>query len=627
MEKANYCKWIAAGVVAFGFASGSAWAQIPSIDPGSVSSTVQKVTDTVKQSKFITDSTTFLNKTMSTVGTYTKTVTEFAANAKEKVAEGMEKVNKYKSDVEKYQKDLKEYKEFVEQKKKAITDAYGDAKGIASGVKDAGAGLKGAVQDKISSVSGVNVRGLVGNSEGSSDALLTDDGAALYDEEMSLAEENDDEYSREELISSSRRAFRSENLATAAKIRDIGQNKAALRADTQMQMQNAALGANANMATAATQVRLEKAKLNTRAMELEKAQLEQVERARIEQAAQATKAVQEKVSAAKIENQYNKAAVATSVGSVEKVSTMNPSTVALAKEAKNAVVDAQRKEILQASDAVEKVSLAKDISAVKLEGAKLKRAVASEAVSAQKVGDKDEIQRNIVSDNAVKSKVLSVQDKLNTVVKKQLPQDRQRSISPLRKSFNRGKVNAPSIEVQPQKLQDAAFKSSAKMSGNEPLMFASLLGLGDNGTNENGTVIVPPTIGLICELSSSKALKQDALNKCLSDLNASAKRAQATEVVEAAAVYHQGKKELIAAYIATGYKNQKEMEDFIEKEIDPLETAADVDVQSLYGNIVETDKAIAKVINNLAMLQSSRLALNAYNNYGVYKFSTPEEDE
>lgn len=160
----------------------------------------------------------------------------------------------------------------------------------------------------------------------------------------------------------------------------------------------------------------------------------------------------------------------------------------------------------------------------------------------------------------------------------------------------------------------------------QKLAFAFALELQDNGTDVNGNVIIPQSIAMYpgCDLSSKTAQEEGKMDACLRLINQNSQKARTEDYTDAPVIYQRGKAELAAAVVAEAYKAKNDAEAFEEKILDPIEDAPAPQVLDIYSNVVEVNKAVVNSLNSFLKLQSARLALKSFENYGRYKF-LPEE--
>lgn len=160
----------------------------------------------------------------------------------------------------------------------------------------------------------------------------------------------------------------------------------------------------------------------------------------------------------------------------------------------------------------------------------------------------------------------------------------------------------------------------------QKLAFAFALELQDNGTDVNGNVIIPQSIAMYpgCDLSSKTAQEEGKMDACLRLINQNSQKARTEDYTDAPVIYQRGKAELAAAVVAEAYKAKNDAEAFEEKILDPIEDAPAPQVLDIYSNVVEVNKAVVNSLNSFLKLQSARLALKSFENYGRYEF-LPEE--
>lgn len=152
-------------------------------------------------------------------------------------------------------------------------------------------------------------------------------------------------------------------------------------------------------------------------------------------------------------------------------------------------------------------------------------------------------------------------------------------------------------------------------------------GLPDNGTTPDGTFVVSKTIVKVCDnLDSSKAVEDDALDNCLTDMNAKQYGPQIGKP-ETAIQYKAAVKEYAAAYIAEALRAKVETEEYVDKVIDAVDFAPSPNEKDARANLVEMGKIIVKSMNGLVKVYSSRLALDTFSNYRSQKFLSKEAQE
>lgn len=220
---------------------------------------------------------------------------------------------------------------------------------------------------------------------------------------------------------------------------------------------------------------------------------------------------------------------------------------------------------------------------------------------------------------AVSGKALTIQPaakasevELNKLKKTPLPQNKM----PTRRGFK-------ALERQSNRTD---FNGFAFVSQTSPLAFASILGISDGGVNEDGDMIIPSALAMSCNISSADALKKGVLDACMVRINDMQKGSQLEQPENGAAIYRKGLRVYAAAYIAEAVKAKNDTEAFVAKVVDPVDFANTTTETDDYANIGEMHKAVVTTINGLLKVHSSELAMNIYQNYGNYKFSSPEED-
>ncbi len=193
-------------------------------------------------------------------------------------------------------------------------------------------------------------------------------------------------------------------------------------------------------------------------------------------------------------------------------------------------------------------------------------------------------------------------------------------------STNIQEGNKNSLQKSSTTSTRKAFTTSS-VSRSDNMAFAMALSLPDNGTNVNGTLIVPQAMALSCGISSSTALEKDIVDSCLVWLNEERKKAQVDSPYNAPDVFNQINSTYAAAIMAESYKALNDAEYFEENFVEPIEFAPDNNIQDAYANIIELNKNIDIQMNNLLKIKSTILAaktIESYYNYGFINYEDPE---
>lgn len=550
MRKSEYTKLLAgllfcASLVLSAVPAG---AQIVVANPEGTKHNIKTFMNNIKESKFVLDTTAFINKTSSTLGDAKRSVTEYVVKNKEKLEKKMEKVEKYKKRAEEYKKDYEEYKKWADeniaeakrmkelaeekyneaqQMKSDISDGINTAKQIAGQAGDTVSGLKDVAQSKIGSAAGS-----VGINTGGSSS--------------------------------------SENISGSA---NVNTGSAASG--------NYAATGTGGAAASATSGRLPFADPQTANS--------------VENLAESSAGVDNSIE------RTNTAGAGTAATATDKASSggiadsTNSSTANAAVQGNAAKTETLEDKVLK---------YGKELSEKTAGGAasSYKNSAASSAIQVSPA-----VQSNVAVNGNVLQKRTTVQD--------------IRQASPHRRNF---KTRAQSAGYEKQSLVVPELKSFASLTRAEPLAFASLLSLPDGGEDANGTYIVPKSVNMPCGLNSSKALEEGAMDKCLTGFMESSMRAQVTEAGDQLKIYHQGLKELTAAYIAEAYQAQINTSEFTDKILDSIDMAPTPSGLDIYGVLVEANKAVVGTMNGLLKMYSSRLAMISYKKYGDYRFTSPD---
>ena len=196
--------------------------------------------------------------------------------------------------------------------------------------------------------------------------------------------------------------------------------------------------------------------------------------------------------------------------------------------------------------------------------------------------------------------------------------------------LDKGTTSEEPMSVAPTgKTQLRKAFTTSSLHQSEKLMFAKveMLNLPDGGTDSNGVVIIPKALALYCGLSSSDALEEGAVDKCLLAINKERKSAQLLSGSDAPRVYDLAMAQYAAAAMAEAYKARQDADSFEENFIDAIDFASEPQALDVYDNIVELNKALDMQMNGLLKVFSTQLAVQSLYNYGTYSFVSEEEEE
>lgn len=194
------------------------------------------------------------------------------------------------------------------------------------------------------------------------------------------------------------------------------------------------------------------------------------------------------------------------------------------------------------------------------------------------------------------------------------------------------KVSAPAADKIKRKslrrtFTTSSLEGSAAVSGLTPVGFAFATELPDDCSDVNNTRLFPRTTCMYCNLSSAKVKEPGVVDECLLDINKESAKAQVYSGRDAPAAYRKGKLEIAAVMIAESYQAANKAETFYDNKVAPIAEAPETVEQDALANLVEFNKVVDEQLNDLLQLYSSKLALQAYLNYGEYNFKPEDEDE
>lgn len=612
------------------FGSSAAQAQIPVTNAEGTKHNLKYYLNQVKEGKFTLDTTTQVTKVTTAIGDQTKGLSEFVKKSKEKIEKAKEQFDKYKKQVEEYKAEYDKYKEQVRQLKADVEKTVADAKNTVNQVKDgintakdivnsagdivssAGEMAKGQLGE-LASAAGVDssaLSGVLGGNSGGSSAdtdtnHVTNSSDSTYSGSTSTpAISSSSGSSGGSTTSSAGYSSSGSNVSpvSSSSVSGVAGGSAGMAGSN-----SSSVGVGSNAGSSAYGSNSAVADSYTAPVSSRKAFVSTTSPSAVSSPVEASTAVDtlsvmasaaEPVVTAESAAMMSNAAVSDSLAVAvdNQYGTPVAASPQISSTDMNSTTEMQKNNMPVSTATAVRSSVAQPVTVTPLSDLQIQNKQAQTQVK-----DKNFIGTSLNTTDIQTAKT---------------PQTRQ--IKPVRRSFKPQNSDLRS-EVSP-------LQSFAQARYSETLAFA-MLKLSDNGTDINGTFIVPPTVNMPCGLSSSTALENGNMDKCLIKFNDAAKRPQAEEVESTQAYYAQGKKELIAAYIAEAYKAQRETEDFTEKVLSPIELAVAPTELDIYSNIVEANKAVVTAINGILKIKSSRLALDIYNNYGTYRFSSPEEDE
>lgn len=622
-------------------------ALIPVIDAASTTNAINDFMQSVKETKFVTDTVSFVSKTSATIGDAYKSTSEFIKNNKEALEKKLAKVKEYKEKAEAYKKEYDAYKKWAEdniaEAKKFKSDVEGkidevksyaaDAKDVVNSAKELAGSAKDIAASKINNAldkTGTGVSLPAGGSTAAATPQYTAEQGSVTAPQTASA--------------STRRPFVSQNSDTTVSIPTGSSSSLPSWKLTETEVaqlpaiqsrheagktlspaeQNVLYKNNLSEKISAG-MPLSPAEQAYSQVALSSEQQGEIIAAAQKQAAEEELSPSELKLLARKELQDKLAAGGELTPEDEKlVADIAKEQVEEAKEedkkeepseeeqerqeALKSMTDEELQEKFKALDEAKRAGLAENANDYTWE----------ELAAALKSRDEAKLEELIKSsqERALSQEEFNARLKAKDEAKKAALGNKNQA--PRRRSFTTQKHSALSGE-QP--------RSFASLQNSRPLAFAALLGgIKDNGTDANGTYIIPKVIAMTCDLTSETARKDGAMDACLVRLNDIAKKAAVGELVPAQKVYLQGKKELAAAYIAEAFKAQQEAEEFSDKVLDAIDLAVAPTELDIFNNVVEMNKAYVTTVNNLLKVYSARNALMAYDNYGVYKFSSPEEE-
>lgn len=629
-------------------------AMIPVIDGTSIANTIKDWMNNIKETKLVTDTVAFANKTSAAIGDAKKSVSEYVIKNKEKAEEKLKKLNEYKKQAEEYKKEYDEYKKMLDENIEAAQKLKAEAEAKLAEAQEMKASVEGALseaqatagavgdlaQSKISdaaSKAGISSSGSgnsgvtfadpsIGGSSNVNVGALTSAGNS-YSIGSSAAGSTDSAsgYSApvyaDTPIATSRAAFGGTS-GTASGAASGG--SAAASVEPLTAEKKAALPAVQAKAAAGQTLTAEEQQLVAKAAKVERA--EQKEKAAAikqklangEQISDEERALLEKDyadEAAELKAIEEKQARGEELTEDEQALLDEKAEEDKAKEEKlSSMSEEELREKLAALDKAKLDSWSDEFLYTREEleaNLKAKDEAKKASLTNEHAYTTEELEKNLKAKDEEKRSSLGIRSRTTSRDLK--------ARTPQRRNFTRS-GNRASLEI-------GEVQSFASLQNETPLAFAFALEIDDDGTDVNKSYLVPRTINKTCGLSSKKAKEKGAMDECLVGIFDKLKQPRAYNEAEFMKQYNQGRKEYAAALIAEGYKAQNDADGFEEKTLDVIDFSEADTTADHYAHLVEMNKAVTTTINGLLKIYSSRLALNTYSNYSAYDFSTPEEDE
>ena len=627
-------------------------AMIPVIDGTSIANTIKDWMNNIKETKLVTDTVAFANKTSAAIGDAKKSVSEYVIKNKEKAEEKLKKLNEYKKQAEEYKKEYDEYKKMLDENIEAAQKLKAEAEAKLAEAQEMKASVEGALseaqatagavgdlaQSKISdaaSKAGISSSGSgnsgvtfadpsIGGSSNVNVGALTSAGNS-YSIGSSAAGSTDSAsgYSApvyaDTPIATSRAAFGGTS-GTASGAASGG--SAAASVEPLTAEEKAALPAVQAKAAAGQTLTAEEQQLVAKAAKVERA--EQKEKAAAikqklangEQISDEERALLEKDyadEAAELKAIEEKQARGEELTEDEQALLDEKAEEDKAKEEKlSSMSEEELREKLAALDKAKLDSWSDEFLYTREEleaNLKAKDEAKKASLTNEHAYTTEELEKNLKAKDEEKRSSLGIRSRTTSRDLK--------ARTPQRRNFTRS-GNRASLEI-------GEVQSFASLQNETPLAFAFALEIDDDGTDVNKSYLVPRTINKTCGLSSKKAKEKGAMDECLVGIFDKLKQPRAYNEAEFMKQYNQGRKEYAAALIAEGYKAQNDADGFEEKTLDVIDFSEADTTADHYAHLVEMNKAVTTTINGLLKIYSSRLALNTYSNYSAYDFSTPEE--
>ena len=583
---------------------GVARAQVPVTDSQNVKSTVKNWMTSIKESKVVVGTMNTVKKTSAAIGTAKKAVSEYVLENKRKIEEKLKKVQEYKEKVEAYKKEYEEYKkqldegiakakELKEQAEEGIQtakDLASTAKDAVSSVKDIAEAAKDKVSDKLglphdegdsSSAPAVESSADVSAATASSPTPQNTTAQSAVTGAVSAGQAS----GTAPKVSSSRRAF-SDTSAGTATVSDGGSAGGIISGGS-------SAGGKVSQAVMSEPVKMPMQIMNSKPVN----------------ASPAVSSVPERIAVDEVSSQLGKPVQADAAGQELAVEEQVSATTAVAGEL--SAVSPQ----ISASKPVNAASAAIEIAPGSAQNSAALSPVKKE--ESLKASPPVNINRSAVAP----SQNLAVPQKIKS----------------LDQTVETPKIKTEELSVQPAAEKDlrknlrrvfttSSREGSARIGMKIPAAFAFALELPDDCSDVNNTRLFPRTTCMYCNLSSAKVKEEGVIDACLTDINKEIDTAQAYSGRDAPTAYRKGMLELAAVMIAESYRAANKAETFYDNKVAPIAEAPETLEQDALANLVEFNKAVDEQMNELMQLFSSKLALEAYTNYGRYRFK-PEEDE
>ena len=122
-------------------------AMIPVIDGTSIANTIKDWMNNIKETKLVTDTVAFANKTSAAIGDAKKSVSEYVIKNKEKAEEKLKKLNEYKKQAEEYKKEYDEYKKMLDENIEAAQKLKAEAEAKLAEAQEMKASVEGALSE------------------------------------------------------------------------------------------------------------------------------------------------------------------------------------------------------------------------------------------------------------------------------------------------------------------------------------------------------------------------------------------------------------------------------------------------------------------------------------------------
>lgn len=546
---------------------GSANAQVPVTDTANTKSTIKNWFTNLKESKVVVSTMNTAKRTSAAIGTAKKTVSEYVVENKKKIEEKVAKVKEYKEKAEKYKKDYDKYKAQLDEGIAKAKEMKEKAEEGIQTAKDAAAAAKDmadAAKDKVNDKLGIE-----------------DDEDDKIAEENDVAEDQAQTPENEEAASSTDGLNASDSPTASSAVKNVPSISKTTVSRRPFGSAAAVAAGNRAIVSGGTAAIAGNVSASAPVMQISAAPAAEVALERTQVAAEAiNEAIEDSPVAAKDLVAEKAVAPLKAVSGETVLQKAEPAELAVRPQVQDTAV-----------------SVSEKIPAVRGIEAKADRLSAAEA-KIQTPG----------SAKAVKTLQVPATETLQAV-------PRQNSDKLKRKSLRRS-------------FTTSSLEGFSQMSSVVPVGFAYAMELPDDCSDVNGTRVFPRTTCMYCNLSSSKAKKEGAIDECLMSINQESAKAQAYSGRDAPKAFRKGKLEIAAAMIAESYRAANKAETFYDNKVAPIAEAPETVEQDALANLVEFNKVIDEQLNDLMQIYSSKLALQAYMKYGKYGFKPEgEEDE